>query len=104
MYFSVMYFFCYQAPNSLGGHSGQFSLHLSHQGDRGLCSSMTPKTSRDTSIRRIRWCHLSTIPGNTPNRGAQISKFWSQAQSISPGAQQSFGDRVKIIAMDIVTL
>ena len=26
-------FFCYQAPKSLGGHSGQFNLHLSHQDD-----------------------------------------------------------------------
>ena len=24
-------FFCYQAPNTLGCHSSQFSLHLSHQ-------------------------------------------------------------------------
>ena len=31
MYFSVMFFLCYQAPNSVGSHSGQFSLHLSHQ-------------------------------------------------------------------------
>ena len=30
MYFSAV-FFCYQAPNTLGGHSGQFSLHLSHR-------------------------------------------------------------------------
>ena len=35
MYFSVICF-CYQAPNSLGGHSGQFSLHLSHQDSVGL--------------------------------------------------------------------
>ena len=25
-------YFCYHAPNSLGGHSGQFIDHLSHQG------------------------------------------------------------------------
>ena len=31
MYFSVMFFFCYQAPNSVGSHSGQFSLHYSGQ-------------------------------------------------------------------------
>ena len=31
MYFSVMFFFCYLAPTSVGSHSGQFSLHLSHQ-------------------------------------------------------------------------
>ena len=30
MYFSE-FFFCYQAPNSVGSYSGQFSLHLSHQ-------------------------------------------------------------------------
>ena len=40
MNFHVM-FFCYQAPNSLGGHSGQIRLHLSHQGNRGLSLSMT---------------------------------------------------------------
>ena len=34
-------FFCYQAPNSQGGHSGQFSLHLSHQGNREFSLSMT---------------------------------------------------------------
>ena len=36
--FSVMYF-CNQAPNSLGGHSDQFSLHLSHQGNREISLS-----------------------------------------------------------------
>ena len=30
MYFLIFYF-CYLAPNILGGHSGPFSLHLSHQ-------------------------------------------------------------------------
>ena len=34
-------YFSYQAPNSLGGHSGRFSLHLSHQGIRGLSLSTT---------------------------------------------------------------
>ena len=36
-------FFRYHASNSLGGHSGQFSLHLlvSHQGNRGFSLSMT---------------------------------------------------------------
>ena len=34
-------FFCYQAPNGLGGHIGQFSLHLSHQGNRGFSLNMT---------------------------------------------------------------
>ena len=57
-------FFYYQAPNSVGGHSGQFSLHLSHQGIRGLTLSMEPETSR---VRRARWCHLSTMPGTTPH-------------------------------------
>ena len=33
MYFSDKCF-CYQEPNSQGGHSGHFSLHLSHQGKR----------------------------------------------------------------------
>ena len=47
--------FCYPAPNILSGHSSPFSLHLSHQ----------DSVSRD---RRIRWCHLSTIPGTTPHR------------------------------------
>ena len=31
---------CYQAPNSLGGRSGQFSLHLSHKGNRGFSLSI----------------------------------------------------------------
>ena len=31
MYFSVMFFFCYKTANSVGSHSGQFSLHVSHQ-------------------------------------------------------------------------
>ena len=53
-----------QAPNSLGGHSGIFSLHLSHQGNREFSLSMTPKISMD---RRTRWCHLSTITGTTPH-------------------------------------
>ena len=30
-----------QAPNSLGGRSGQFRLHLSHQRNRRLSLSMT---------------------------------------------------------------
>ena len=30
MYF-LLFVFCYLAPNNLGGHSGPFSLHLSHQ-------------------------------------------------------------------------
>ena len=47
-------FFCYQAPNSLGGHSGWFNLHLS------WAPGSDTKTFRD---RRIRWCHLSIIPG-----------------------------------------
>ena len=28
MYFSVMFFFCYQAPNSVGSHSGQFIVYI----------------------------------------------------------------------------
>ena len=51
--------FCYQAPNILGGHSGQFSIHLSHQDS----VNKTYKISRDM---RIGWCHLSTIPGTIP--------------------------------------
>ena len=50
-------FLCYQEPNSLGRHSGHFSLHLSHQGIQ-----FDIQTSRD---RRIRWCNLSTIPDTT---------------------------------------
>ena len=49
-------FFCYQAPNDQGGHSGQFSLHLSHQGNGGLEIG-----------DRTRWSHLPTIPGTTPH-------------------------------------
>ena len=30
MYF-LLFLFCYLVPNILGGHSGPFSLHLSHQ-------------------------------------------------------------------------
>ena len=37
----LLVFFCYQAPNSIGGHSGEFHLHLSHQGNRGSSLSMT---------------------------------------------------------------
>ena len=58
-YFLCHVFFCYQAPNSVSGQSGQFSLHLSHQGNRGLSLSMT-YASGD---RRTMWCHISTIPG-----------------------------------------
>ena len=49
---------------SLGGHSGQSSLHLSHQGNRVFILSMS--TSR---YWRFKWCHLlvSTIPGTTPH-------------------------------------
>ena len=32
-----MFFSCYLAPNILGGHSGPFSLHLSHQDSVWLC-------------------------------------------------------------------
>ena len=32
----LCHFFCFQATNTPGGHSGQFSLHLSHQGNQGL--------------------------------------------------------------------
>ena len=69
--------FCYQAPNSLGGHSGPFSLHLSHQENRGFSLRMTREiyleidlpgmTKKIPSSRRSRWCHLSTIPGTTPH-------------------------------------
>ena len=41
MYF-MSCFFCFQAPISLGGHSGQPSLHLSHQWNRGF-SLRTPR-------------------------------------------------------------
>ena len=34
-----MHSFCH-APNSLGGHGGQFSLHLSHQGKRRFILSI----------------------------------------------------------------
>ena len=60
LFFSVMFDFYNLAPNSLGGQSGQFSSHLSHQGNRGFILSMT---LRD----RTMWCHLSTIPGITPH-------------------------------------
>ena len=33
-------FFRYQALNSLGGQSSQFSLYLSHQGNRGFSLSI----------------------------------------------------------------
>ena len=40
MYFSLC-FFCYQAPNALGGHSGQFSLHLPWSAQEGMsCDGM----------------------------------------------------------------
>ena len=45
-----MYLFCYEAPDSLGGHSGQFSLHLSHMGSRGFRMSMTTSTH---SLRKV---------------------------------------------------
>ena len=45
-----MHFFCCHVSDSLSGHSGRISLHLSQQGTRGLCLSI----SRD----RIIWCHL----------------------------------------------
>ena len=48
--FFLPVFFCYQAPNSLGDHRGEFSLHSSHQRNIGL------------SLRKP----LSIIPGNTP--------------------------------------
>ena len=35
-----MHIFCFHAPTSLGVHSGQFSLHFSHQGNRGFSLSM----------------------------------------------------------------
>ena len=54
MTFSVMFFSVTNHQMSRC-HSGQFSLHLSHQGNRG---------SRD---RRSRWCHLPIIPGTTPH-------------------------------------
>ena len=64
IYIFLSYVFSsYQAPKSLGGHSGQFSLQLSHQGNGGFSFSMT-KISRD---RRTRWCPLSTIPGTSPH-------------------------------------
>ena len=60
----------------LGCHSGQFSLHLSHQRNRGLRVSMT-KTSSD---RRVRLCYLSTIPGTTPhclvNTEGNVNSLW----------------------------
>ena len=39
----LSYFFCYQAPSSVGGQSDQFSLHSSHQGNEGLSMIMTKK-------------------------------------------------------------
>ena len=41
MYSMSCFFFYFQAPNSLGGNSGQFRLHLSHLGNGGLSLSLT---------------------------------------------------------------
>ena len=41
MYFSVMFLFQLAAPNRQGGESGQFSLHLSHQGNIEVSLNMT---------------------------------------------------------------
>ena len=43
MNFYVMVFLLPGTEYSLGGHSGQFSFHLSHQGNRELTLSMTLK-------------------------------------------------------------
>ena len=59
MFCSVM-FFCYQASNILGGHGCQFNLHLSRQ-------DITKNITKNPRDRRIRWCHLSTIPSTTPH-------------------------------------
>ena len=44
MYFSVMFFF-FAGTNNIGGHIGQFSLHLSHQGNKGFSLSQYGLTS-----------------------------------------------------------
>ena len=44
-------------------HSGQLSLQLPQLWNRGFSLSIC-QTSRD---KRIRWWHLSTIPGSTPH-------------------------------------
>ena len=65
-------FFSEQAQNSLGGHSGQFSLHFSHQGYRWF------SIFRD---RRIMGFHLSTIPGTS---GREIKRKLEHLVEVRP--------------------
>ena len=69
---SSCFFYCHPSK-SLGGLSGNFGSHLSHQGNKGLSWSM--KNSRD---RMIRWCHLFTIPGTTTHSLANTK--WNALQ------------------------
>ena len=71
--FSVFKLSCYHAPSGQGCQSGQSSLHLSHQVNRGFSVSMS---SRDRTTHR--WCHLSIIAGTTGGHIGQIFVIFSE--------------------------